>query len=164
MPVTLHDELLAKAAHNAARLEEFFVAHRDWRAGPGGVASLQALRDALKRALVGGLRPLLQHYGVEEPRGRPEWCVDPSSPGELEPERVQRFGVFVQQLGDWFITLPEVQVSARGRELLAALARALSGTAAAVEQALAAGGQAARPPAPPAPEPSPALPPPGPRA
>lgn len=158
MPVTLQDELLAKAAHNAARLEEFFVAHRDWRAGPAGVASLQALRDALERALVGGLRPLLERHGVEEPRGGPDWCVTPLPPGELEPERVHRFGVFVQQLGDWFITLPEVQVSARGGELLAALACALSGTAAAVEQMLAAGGQVASPPAPPAPEPSPALP------
>jgi len=155
----LPDEPLAKAAHNAARLEEYFAAHLDWGTDSGGLAALHALHSALTRALAAGLWPLLERHDLALPRGGPEWCVARLPAGLLEAERVQRFGVFVQQLGDWLMTLPEVRVSDRGRELLTGLARALAGTAAAVEQMLAASGVEVTPLGPeersPPPEPDP---------
>jgi hypothetical protein len=162
MTATLQDELLVKAAHNITRVEEFFVARRGWSATPDGVAALRSLHAALSHALGEAVRPLLERHRLTEPQGEPEWGVAPLPPNELEAERVQRFGVFVQQLGDWFMTLPEEQVSARGRELLSAVAGALAGTASAVEQVLAAHGvvvpslQPEEPPDPAPPDPPPA--------
>ena len=91
---------LVKANANTKKLCEFFVARRDWTFPPGGEPSP---RDLGQAAIGVGeeLRTLIARCGAN-PIAPREPDVPSLGEGTHDPARLQRFIVFLRELGIWF--------------------------------------------------------------
>jgi hypothetical protein len=136
MVLTLQYELLAKAATNLARVEEYFVARTQWTTPPEGVRELRAVHESLSTLMGAGLRLMLSAHGIEGPYPDRSERIARLPAAELEPERVRRFAAFVDQLGGWFGSQSGDRVAGNGLELLRTLAGSALGATAAVEELL----------------------------
>lgn len=100
MPMSSLTDKLAKANANMRKLCEFFAARREWDYPPETEQAITGLASATAH-LSDELRKLMALCGANPTAARiPE--VRSLGTGTHDPDRLQRFVVFVRDLGIWF--------------------------------------------------------------